>query len=452
MPTREELIAQVAAKRRQKLVEQVQAKRAAASAPKQEDAGAGMAALESYGDSATAGYLPQLQAITEKPMAKALDFITGNDVASQLPDYVQRRDENIARQDAQSKAHPAASAAGTLAGIGASALMPGAAVAKATKGAGLAAKIGAGAAQGAITGAAYNPGDEKGVQNTFQVGDRAKNAVMGAAIGAPVAAVGAGVSRLADKHRMINRVKDSAGLSKSVKSEIDSALQGVSDKQIAPRADKLKQLLQGKQVEINPDRLQGISPGLDGLAKRMSSKVNDQGRREMSAPRAQRLKQLLDGRARYGASKPFDNTAVAKGESAQKGADIVRRKLSELDPQVGQLNDEMSEAIRMRETLRSKAASAPISSIRGEAGTDKGSLIDAVDKMGGSKLERLSGDIDWAKDHLMKPQNLVKPLEMPNEVRKGVMRGAGRGARMAEPAVSPTSLQAILQSILEAKK
>lgn len=417
-----------------------------------QDAGAAMTALESYGDTATMGYLPQLQALAEKPIAKAMDFMTGNDVAEHMPDYVERRDENIARQNAQSAAHPYASAAGTLAGIGASAVLPGIGAAKAAKGASLATKAGVGALQGAATGAVYNPGDEKGVVDPIQAGKRAGNAAIGAVTGAGLAAAGAGVSRLAEKHRMIDRVKDSSGLSKSVKADIDSALDGVTQKEIAPRADKLKELLQGKQVEINPDRLKGISPGLEGLASRMGKNLNEEGRREMSATRAQRLKQLLDGRARYGASKPFDNTAVAKGESAQKAADIVRRKLSDLDPGVGQLNDEMSSAIRLRDTLRTKSASAPISSIRGEPGTDKGSLVDAIDKMSGSKLEKLSNDIEGARHNLFKPEHLAHPLLIPGEMRKAAVRTAGRGARMAEPAAGPESLQAILQSIMEAKK
>jgi hypothetical protein len=431
---------------------------AALESPSQEPAplpgqgGAAQTALESFGDTATLGYLPQLQAMAEKPMAKVMDLVTGNDVAEHLPDYVDRRDENIARQEAQSKAHPYASAAGTLAGVGVSAALPGMGAAKLAKGASLATKIGTGAAQGAATGALYNPGDEKGVQDTFQVGKRAGNAALGAATGGLMAGAGAGVSRLAEKHRMIDRVKDSAGLSKSVKSEIDSALNKVTEKQVAPKADKLKELLQGKSVEVNPERLRGISPGLDNLASKMSGKVNEEGRRQMSATRAQRLKQLLDGRAQYGASKPFDNTAVAKGETAQKAADIVRRKLSDLDPQVGKLNDEMGEAIRLRNALRTKSASAPISAIRGEAGTDRGSLIDAVDKMAGSKLERLSGDIEDARKTLFKPSNIAHPLMLPGEALKAGKRAAGRTARIVEPATGNESLQAILQMIMEGKK
>lgn len=418
-----------------------------------EGGGAGMAALESFGNSAAMGYLPQAQAALEAPMAWIGDKLTGSDVYDNLPSYVERRDQHIARQEAQNKAHPGAALAGGAAGALASAALPGGAIAKGMKGASAAAKIGAGALQGAATGALYNPGDEKGVVDPLQAGPRAANAALGAGVGGLMSGVGAGVSRLAEKHRMIDRVKDSANLSKSVKQEIDQALAGVTEKQIKPRADQLQELLQGKSVEIAPDRIKGVSPGLDKLAELMAERRGVNGRTEISANRANRLKRVLDGRANYAASKPFAESAVVKGgETAKKGADILRGKLADLDPQVGKLNDEMAEAIRLRADLAKNSQSRPIASIRGEPGTDAGSKIDAIDKMADSNLETLSNDIGWARENLFKPANLFKPLEAPGELRKAVVRGAGRGARMAEPATSPTSLQAILQAMYELKR
>lgn len=417
--------------------------------PAQQDGGAGMAALEGFGQTATMGYLPQLQAMAEKPMAKVMDFFTGSNVAEEMPDYVQRRDENIARQSAQASAHPMASMAGKAAGIGAGMLAPGLAAAK---GATAAAKIGRGALVGAATGAAYNPGDEQGVVDPLQAGERAGNAVVGGLTGGALAGVGAGASVLARKHRMIDQVKNSAGLSKHVKGEVDKALSGVNQNYIKPRADQLQELLQGKQVEINPERIKGVSPGLDKLAAMLGKRTDDAGRATMKAPRAQRLKRALDARANYAQSKPFDVAAVAKGEDASRAAGIVRRKLEGVDPRVGPLNDEMREAINLRSALQRQSASAPIASIHGQIGTDKGSIIDVIDKMGGSNLERLATDITSARKAIIDPTNFVKPLQIANETRKVIGRGLGRASRGVEKMDDPASLGAALRALFEVKR
>lgn len=414
------------------------------------DAGdAGMAALEGYGQTATMGYLPQLQAMAEKPMAKVMDFFTGNNVAEEMPDYVQRRDENIARHSAQADAHPMASMAGKAVGLGAGMLAPGLAAAK---GATAAAKIGRGALAGAATGAAYNPGDEQGVVDPLQASERASNAAVGAVTGGALAGVGAGASSLARKHRMIDQVKNSAGLGKHVKGEIDAASQAVNKNFIEPRANKLQELLQGKQIQLNPDRIKGVSPGLDKLADMLGKRADDAGRTSMKATRAQRLKRVLDARADYSASKPFDVAGAAKGETAKKGADIVRSKLSAVDKGVDPLNQEIGEAIRYRSALQRQAKSTPIAAIRGQEGTDKHSIIDAIDKMGGSKLGQLAGDIDSARGALINPINLAKPLEATNEVRKIVGRGIGRTSRGVEKLDNPESLGAVLRALFESDR
>lgn len=415
-------------------------------------------------DTSTMGYSPQIaggaQAMADKALQLAGKVGVGPykgvyemGAESQLPStedvYLQGRDQSIAEGKQMSEEHPGASLAGKGVGIMATAPL---ALGNVGRAGGALAQMGKGAAVGAAQGAVYNPGDEAGVINPAQGMERVKNAAAGAAIGAPLAGVGAGVKALANKSRMVERVKDSANLSKNVKQEIDSALQGVTANEVKPRADKLTELLQGKSVEVNPDRIKGISPGLNSLASRMASKADENGRRAMSAPRAQKLRQLLDARADYAQAKPFDTAGLAKGESAKKAADIVRSKLSALDPQVGELNDKMSEAIRLRNALSRASKSAPISSIKGSPGTDKGSLIDAIDKMGGSKLEKLSSDIQSAKDLLINPANFVKPLEMPNEVRKSLVRGAAGTARGAE-AVAPKGLdRALVQALMEANR
>lgn len=195
--------------------------------------------LEKYGDMSTIGYLPQLQAATEKPMAWVMDKLTGQNVSEDMPDYVQRRDENIKRQTKLAEANPVPAALGTVAGFAGGPL--------ALRGLGALAKLGSfapkfmaageaaetlpalsGAAgeaaqtasvgkkifdakriadaakTGAAMGAVMNPGDTEGEMG-LQLGDRAMNAAGGAlfGVGADLAiAGGSGLVRAAgDKMR-----------------------------------------------------------------------------------------------------------------------------------------------------------------------------------------------------------------------------------------------------------
>lgn len=154
----------------------------------------GQAALESFGDAALLGYLPQVQAVASKLVPnpnRELDAALeaqGFTVENADPSYVDRRDQNIARQERLSRENPVSSAIGTGLGIGATALVPARAAAS---GASLAEKSYRGAKAGAKLGFLANPGDTEGEMG-LQLDDRIKNAAMGGAVGgaAPVALSG----------------------------------------------------------------------------------------------------------------------------------------------------------------------------------------------------------------------------------------------------------------------
>ena len=160
-----------------------------------EKTSAGMAALEHYGNTATMGYLPQLQAGLEKVLPNPTADVDadlevqGFSVPSNDRGYLEARDENIKRLADEKAEHPIASGVGTAAGIVAGAVMPAAKIAKT---AGLGAKMLQGAKTGAMYGAIANPGDTEGEYSPLQVMDRGKNAAIGAGIGAiaPVAVEG----------------------------------------------------------------------------------------------------------------------------------------------------------------------------------------------------------------------------------------------------------------------
>ena len=171
---------------------------------------ASMAALESYGNAATLGYLPHIQAATSKLMPNpnaALDEklrAQGFNVQNAEQSYVDARDQNIRRQQLQAKEHPVASATGTVGGIVGGGVLTGglgrlAGLGKAATGVG---RIKEAAKAGAVIGGLANPGDIEGELRPIQVEERAKNAAIGGAVGVAaqglVEGVGSGVKKVGE--------------------------------------------------------------------------------------------------------------------------------------------------------------------------------------------------------------------------------------------------------------
>jgi len=198
-PSREDLIAKVAAKRkREELIKRVQEKRAAEAEPTGGEQAE--AALSGFGESATFGYLPEIQAATYPLVEKAGELITGQDIPDEP--YEQRL-EAARRQTAQTQEKaPGYALAGQLGGF----LVPGAGTAKGAKAlaqagkGGRLAKLAAGAAGqgglaqrakglatlGAAEGLAYNPlrYDTQSERTVGKQSDRLQAALTGAAFGA----------------------------------------------------------------------------------------------------------------------------------------------------------------------------------------------------------------------------------------------------------------------------
>lgn len=152
-----------------------------AQAPEHPKTSAGQTALESFGNSASLGYLPHLQAAVEPAFTAGMNALTGNNVQVDQS-YVERRDENLRRQQAQAAENPKAAIAGSVGGliVGGAAMSP---LLPAAGGAGIASRIAQAAKGGAVVGGLSNPGDVEGEVDPFQLGDRGVNAGKGAAIG-----------------------------------------------------------------------------------------------------------------------------------------------------------------------------------------------------------------------------------------------------------------------------
>jgi hypothetical protein len=175
---------------------------AAPQAPKEKE-GAGTAALEAYGNTATLGYLPHIQAAVEKspesllplpiqlitrafkksgPTGVDADLAAKGFKIEQAPEksYVQTRDENIARQKQQKKDFPTETTVGAGLGIvGGGLITPTASIAKSAT---LIGKMIAGAKTGAVMGGLMNPGDVEGDVSVMPK-ERGLNALAGGVIG-----------------------------------------------------------------------------------------------------------------------------------------------------------------------------------------------------------------------------------------------------------------------------
>lgn len=154
----------------------------------------GKAALSSFGDAASLGYLPQLRAMAEPLTDRAFKAVTGADVEpaplSQVipmgPDYIASRDQASKEIAKQRQDQPVASLLGGLAGSVATAPLLGGTAGAATK----LGRIGQAVKGGAIAGLLQNPGDVEGAVSPLQLGERAQGAVQGGLLGGAAGTTG----------------------------------------------------------------------------------------------------------------------------------------------------------------------------------------------------------------------------------------------------------------------
>jgi hypothetical protein len=159
----------------------------------------GQAFAQGFGNAATFGYLPQIQAATEPLIQGAMSLFGDNtdeqlkaqgfEIQEQAPEsYVQRRDKYIQEGQQLAEENPYSSIAGNVAGAVTSGIATGGGLNSLLGTSGKALTMGKrfkqAAGTGGVIGAIRNPGDTEGEVNLVQFEDRAKNAVKDAATGA----------------------------------------------------------------------------------------------------------------------------------------------------------------------------------------------------------------------------------------------------------------------------
>jgi hypothetical protein len=150
-----------------------------------------MSALEHFGNSATLGYLPNIQAAVEPLTNRIYSGISGQNIEEDK-NYVQRREENKKRLQNQEKEYPEASFAGTLAGsIVPSVPLLGAtnkikAMSNLARSKAVSNRIAHAMAVGGIQSSLMNPGENEDEISGPQLNERASNAAIGAALSGPL--------------------------------------------------------------------------------------------------------------------------------------------------------------------------------------------------------------------------------------------------------------------------
>lgn len=180
--------------------------------------------LESFGNAVSLGYLPQIQAAFERfnfdPSGGLDDKLREQGFTVPSQDYVDLRDENLARQQGQAERNPLDSTIGTIAGAVASTPLI-------TNGAkllngGKAALSGFGrlkdsASLGAALGLVTNPGDTEGVVSPMQSMERLKGAGTGALIGTAGQALGETVGAVGNAVKKAPETLDKIAKTKAFK-------------------------------------------------------------------------------------------------------------------------------------------------------------------------------------------------------------------------------------------
>lgn len=348
--------------------------------------GMGQTALEGFGNGASLGYLPQLQAGAEKAgdaigdlkdkalQTIGLDHLTSIDAqlkkqGFKLPDstYTDVRDQNVARQNAEATANPGIAlaskvAGGITTGIATAPLLPGAGAAKATT---MTGKIlqGAvtGARAGAVYGAAENPGDTTGEISPVQLGQRLDNAGKGMKYGA---AVGAATSLIPAKAAVVeslensaekNAVKATGATGKQASNFDDGAGRELLDRKIvrfgdtptdvAARAQKAVEDANG-QIDVALKKLdaQGVKVDANDIYDAVRTKINGMKTDPSKADVAKILEGELDNVVNSADAKGATEVPVSEAEVIKRGYN--RKAGNWADPEKSMAGKEMYQTYR----------------------------------------------------------------------------------------------------------
>lgn len=252
----------------------------------------------------------------------------------------------------------------------------------------------------------------------------------------------------AERQGVIDLVHSGKDLAPTAKSMIKETMQGITENSIQPKDVALRELLQGKTGQINPDIIAETFPNYASkLASRRApdtiigpfgesiQTAGTAGPVEVPLQRLLRLKRASDSAAGYSkAAAPFQVAAASKNAAARQVADAARDQIYQQAPGSKDILADMGKDIKLRKFLGKKAESDPVGLLKSKAGTTKDSVLAAADDVAGTNLRGYGDKIESAVDLQMRPKNLVNPLGVAPELRKMATRGMIKTGAVAHDA------------------
>lgn len=410
--------------------------------------GIGDTAMQAFGNGLSMGYLPNLQALAEKPLAKVYDAINDTDVASTVDDdYVTRRDQWANRQKDLFDKNPKTAVAGNLAGgvvsgLATGPLMKG--IGTAGEGASLAAKMAAGGRTGVVFGALANPGDEEGKESGAQIGDRVLNAGFGGAVGASIPLGIEGIRAAG---------RGAVALAQAVKTGTVKGLdqiQAAADKlgvKLTPGMTSDSHVIKGLESSLEQSPTLGgtlvrgqTEPIREGIAKNVENLVADKtslSANEAGAKIKSGLLETVDQRLAP-SREVFNDVAESTreiGVSPRSLEKVVRNIENLPEVRTGRMSGAMSKASQLIEDLKAARSIDEIKNIRTQIGNQ---LRDAQANGKAQDVAVLSRLMDK-----------VANFEQSNLVRNGIAQ-ARAGGVPASQATKQT--QKLLEDLSGARK
>jgi hypothetical protein len=236
---------------------------------------------------------------------------------------------------------------------------------------------------------------------------------------------------------------------------------GVLKAQGLQKAAQLRQALDGKYVEINPQQLSGLSPeadkelqafsyttpgtpgeavmGDDNVMSRINStppstSISD----AVSVPAndANQLKRYLQGSAKYIPGSVTDPVQAARMKAAGSAASGLRSGIENVAPEAAGINKDMQEGMLLQEALRKGGKNSPLAFISSES-PDRVATLARAENAGAGGLLDFGNKLGAAKTMARPDQGSGIPTFLNKLAGRTLMRGANavQNAEEANPAV-----------------
>lgn len=218
------------------------------------------------------------------------------------------------------------------------------------------------------------------------------------------------------------------------------------------KASKLRELLSGKQVDVNPDELMGGHPELDNvLNQKIKEKSGMYGnlrpdRVSLDANEANEFKRRLQESAQYRPGTVQDPVQEARNAATQAKASKLRAALETTGGEgVKQLNQEMQEGAIVNKALR-QGLKNPISFASSEA-PDRVATMARASKPGDGGLLDFGNKLGAAKAINAKDTGSGIPAFLGKLGGRALMRTSNAVQPAADAAASPEALQLLMNAI-----